>query len=145
MSAIEPPRQRLQRRARQTLQRLWESSEALINRVLFRAATPGPLARYGTTILGISLVSIIIGLAQAHQHRGLLALIYVLVVVLLAAVFGTGPAIVGAVLACLEYDFFFVPPFGTLVVADLADVVSLISLLLTGVIVSGLVGAVRRR
>ena len=110
MSTNEPQPERLRQRARHMLQRAWDTSEATINRVLFRASTPSPLARYGTTILGISLVSVVIALTQTHQHRGLLALMYVLVVVLLAAAFGAGPAIAGAVLACLEYDFFFVPP-----------------------------------
>lgn len=131
--------------ARQAVRRIWETSEGAVNRVLFREAAPGALVRYGVTLLAISLASAVIGLAQAHQHHDLLALTYVLVVVLLAVAFGTGPAIVGALLACLEYDFFFVQPYGTLAVADLADVVSLLSLLLAGMIVSGLVGAVRRR
>lgn len=145
MRIKEPRRRLVGQQMRQMLRRLWDASESAINRVLFRASTPGPVVRYGVTLISISLVSLLIGLAEAHLHHGLLALIYVLVVVLLAAALGTGPAIVGALLACLEYNFFFVQPYYTLAVADLADVVSLLSLLLAGVIVSGLVGAVRRR
>jgi two-component system, OmpR family, sensor histidine kinase KdpD len=77
--------------------------------------------------------------------KGQWALLYLLVIVLVATVAGAGPAIVSAVLAFFAWNFFFLPPFHTLTVQDPKDWLSLAAFLIVGVIVGFLAGRMRDR
>ena len=52
-----------------------------------------------------------------------------------------GPATWASVLSVLVFDFFFVPPRLTLVVADLTYAITFFGLLFTGLVVSNLAAA----
>ena len=74
---------------------------------------------------GIGLAT---GLFWALRHdldKGQASLLYLPVVIACALRFGFGPAVFGAVLSFLCWDFFFLPPFGRLTVADPRDWLSL--------------------
>ncbi len=51
---------------------------------------------------------------------------------------GRGPAILASVLAVMLYDFFFVPPLFTFVVADADYVITFLVMLMTGLVISSL-------
>ncbi len=57
--------------------------------------------------------------------KGQASLLYLPVVIACAIRFGFGPAVFGAVLSFLCWDFFFLPPFGRLTVADPRNWISL--------------------
>jgi len=57
--------------------------------------------------------------------KGQASLLYLPVVIACAIRFGFAPAVFGAILSFLCWDFFFLPPFGTLTVADPRDWLSL--------------------
>ncbi len=57
--------------------------------------------------------------------KGQASLLYLPVVIVIAVRFGFGPAVFGAILSFLCWDFFFLPPFGTLTIADPRDWLSL--------------------
>jgi len=62
-----------------------------------------------------------------------------LIVVLLSAYFGDLPvAIVTSLVATLCYDYFYLPPYGTLNIAAFSDWISLVAFLLASVIISRL-------
>ena len=74
---------------------------------------------------GISLAT---GGFWALRHfldKGQASLLYLPVVIACAIRFGFAPAVFGAVLSFLCWDFFFLPPFGRLTVADPRDWLSL--------------------
>src|SRR5215468_10807554 len=72
-----------------------------------------------------ALAALLVGMASAlgklgHPWLDLpdLVLIYLLVVVIAAARFGRGPSLLATALSVLAFDFFFVPPTFTLLVAE---------------------------
>ncbi len=70
---------------------------------------------------------------------------YLLAVVGVAVLRGTGPAILTAVGAFLAYDFFFIEPTYTFTVRDPAEWLNLLLLLVVGVVVGRLAGQERDR
>ena len=98
--------------------------------------------------VGAFVASLLIGLL-VEPFRSTIGLenvviLYLLVVVAAAAVGGRAAGIVAAVSAALAYDFFLTSPYHTLVIDRLAQVITVVLLVATGVVVS-LGGRVRRR
>lgn len=73
------------------------------------------------------------------------ALVFVLAVLAIATRWGLTEAIVSSVLAMLCFNFFFLPPIGTLTIADPQNWVALLTFLITAVVASQLSASVRRR
>jgi K+-sensing histidine kinase KdpD len=71
-------------------------------------------------------------------------ILYLLVVVAAAAIGGRAVGIAAAVSAALAYDFFLTTPYHTLVIDSLAQVITVVLLVATGILVS-IGGRVRRR
>jgi len=77
--------------------------------------------------------------------KGQWALLYLLVILLVASAAGPAPAVLAAVLAFFTWNFFFLPPYHTLVVHDPKDWLSLVAFLVVGVLVGALAGRMRDR
>ncbi|HEV2761384.1 MAG TPA: DUF4118 domain-containing protein [Pyrinomonadaceae bacterium] len=73
------------------------------------------------------------------------ALALLLAVLFIAARMESGPALVASVLAALGFNFFFLPPFGTLHIAEPENWVALAAFLLTAVVAGQLSARARRR
>jgi two-component system sensor histidine kinase KdpD len=73
------------------------------------------------------------------------ALTYLAVILLLASFWGIAESTVASVAAVLCFNFFFLPPVGTLTIADPQNWVALLAFLLTAVVTSQLSGRARRR
>jgi two-component system sensor histidine kinase KdpD len=73
------------------------------------------------------------------------ALTYLAVVLLLASFWGIAESTVASVVAMLCFNFFFLPPVGTLTIADPQNWVALLAFLLTAVVTSQLSGRAHRR
>ena len=74
-----------------------------------------------------------------------IALSYVVVILLIATGWGIGEATAASVAAMLCFNFFFLPPVGTLTIADPQNWVALVAFLLTAIIASQLSGRARQR
>jgi len=74
-----------------------------------------------------------------------IALSYVVVILLIATGWGIGEATAASVAAMLCLNFFFLPPVGTLTIADPQNWVALVAFLLTAIIASQLSGRARQR
>jgi two-component system sensor histidine kinase KdpD len=74
-----------------------------------------------------------------------LVVIYLLSVVLSAIYFGRGPAVMVSFLSVAVFDFFFVPPYLTMVVADTEYLLTFLGLLVVGLIISHLTSLVREQ
>ncbi len=90
------------------------------------------LKRFDPRRAGFAWAAVGIGLATggfwALRHfldKGQASLLYLPVVIACAIRFGFAPAVFGAVLSFLCWDFFFLPPFGRVAVADPRDWLSL--------------------
>jgi two-component system, OmpR family, sensor histidine kinase KdpD len=78
------------------------------------------------------------GLAEANK-----AMVFLLVVALVAVRWGRGPGILASVVSVLAFDFFFVPPYFTFAVSDAQYVISFAVLLVIAVLLSTMAGRVR--
>ncbi|GAC1641871.1 MAG: DUF4118 domain-containing protein [Herpetosiphon sp.] len=67
-----------------------------------------------------------------------LIMVYLLGVMFVAARTGRGPSILASLLSVLAFDFFFVPPYFTLAVADPQYLVTFVSMLLVAITISSL-------
>ena len=72
-----------------------------------------------------------------------LVMLYLVAVVLAAARLGFGPAVLTALMSVLSFDFFFIPPRITLVVADTEYLATFAGFLIVGSVISTLVSEVR--
>ncbi len=100
---------------------------------------------YWLAVLAITFSTVIFLPERAYFARGQWALLYLLVILFVASAAGAGVGILAAVLAFLAWDFFFLPPYGTLVIAELKDWMALIAFLVVGVIVGLQAGRMRDR
>lgn len=100
---------------------------------------------YAAAVIGVALASAVIGLIGHVVHIANISLVYLLVVLWLATAFGRGPALLASVLAFLEYDVFFIPPFYRLTVDDPAEWLSLSALLVTALVLGQLTALVQAR
>ena len=80
-----------------------------------------------------------------HVNPTTVALSYVVVILLIATGWGIAEATVASLLAMLCFNFFFLPPVGTLTIADPQNWVALVAFLVTGIVTSQLSGRVRQR
>lgn len=102
------------------------------------------LAPYGIAIGGVIGITVAIGLIESRASVQGLSAFYLLLVLALGARWGRGPAVAGSVAAFLLYDYFFVPPVGTLAVSGPAQLLELIVLLAVALVTSQLAASIRR-
>jgi two-component system sensor histidine kinase KdpD len=74
-----------------------------------------------------------------------IALSYVVVILLIATAWGIAESTVASVAAMLCFNFFFLPPVGTLTIADPQNWVALVAFLITAIVASQLSGRARLR
>src|SRR5262245_61786978 len=73
---------------------------------------------YAAAVGLVALVTSVGALARGHLGEPDLVLLYLLAVVIAAARFGRGPSLLAAALSVLAFDFFFIPPNFTFLVAE---------------------------
>src|SRR3954452_19366753 len=98
-------------------------------------ATPAPpWVGYVAAAAGVVLVSLAIGVVQSAAHIANVSMLYLLVVLAVGTRFGSGPAIMASLLAFLTFNWYFVGPVYTLMVADPDEWLALLLLLITSVV-----------
>jgi two-component system, OmpR family, sensor histidine kinase KdpD len=104
-------------------------------------------ARHGyvLAVVAIALSTGVFLLGRDQFAKGQWALLYLLVILLVASAAGPGPAVLAAVFAFFAWNFFFLPPFHTLYIRDPKDWLALAAFLVVGVIVGALAGRMRDR
>jgi two-component system, OmpR family, sensor histidine kinase KdpD len=110
-------------------------------------AVPRP-ATLGGLLVGVSAIALLTALYVLWlriTHPTTVALSFLLVVLVVAAVSTRWVAIVVSVVAFLCFNYFFLPPIGTWVVADPDNWVALFTLLAVSLIASHLSSQVRQR
>ena len=82
---------------------------------------------------------------NVHVNPTTIALSYVVVIMLIATAWGIAESTVASIAAMLCFNFFFLPPVGTLTIADPQNWVALIAFLATAIIASQVSGRARIR
>ncbi len=103
------------------------------------------LRRYGAALASVALATILLLPGRYYFAKGQWALLYLLVIMFVAALSGVRAALLAAVLSFLCWNFFFLPPYHTFVVSDLKDWLSLVVFLIVGIIVGLQTAKLRQR
>jgi len=103
------------------------------------------LGGYSLAVLGPTLLAM--GLYFTTELHGLPteSMLMLAVVVATALVGGLWPALLAAVLSSIMLNFLFIPPIGTLTIADPENALAIVVFVLTGVAVASVVDASARR
>jgi two-component system sensor histidine kinase KdpD len=96
-------------------------------------------------IAGVAALTATFKLLNAHINAATVALAFLLVVLFVATWWGARPAVVASVLSVLCFNFFFLPPFGTLTVEAPDNWIALLSFLITAITVGQLSANAKRR
>src|SRR5579859_3630343 len=102
------------------------------------------LGPYLVAVAGAIAITIAIGLVSARFPIPGLSSLYLLLVLWLGARYGIRQAVAGSVAAFLLYDYFFVPPVGTLTVSGPRELLELILLLAVALVTGQLAASLRR-
>lgn len=102
-------------------------------------------AGYLLAAAAVAALTAALKLLGGQVNSTTVALALLLAVLLIAARMESGPALVASVLAAFCFNFFFLPPYGTLHIADPENWVALTAFLLTAVIAGHLSTRARHR
>jgi K+-sensing histidine kinase KdpD len=100
---------------------------------------------YLFAIVGIGLVTGVLKLFSGHVNTTTVALALLLVVLFVATWWGARPAVVASLLGVLCFNFFFLPPLGTLIIAAANNWIALIAFLVTAITVGQLSAHLKHR
>jgi two-component system sensor histidine kinase KdpD len=98
---------------------------------------------FAVSCIGVSTLMFYPG--RDYFAKGQWALLYLPIIVLVASISGVRPALLAALLAFLAWNFFFLPPYHTFVIADPKDWLSLFVFLIVGVAMGLQTGRMRWR
>lgn len=109
----------------------------------FRVATN----RYGYVfaVACIAVATSVFFLGRDYFAKGQWALLYLLIIGLIAGLSGVRPALLASVLAFFAWNYFFLPPFHTFVIADPKDWIFLFAFLVVSVAMGVQTGRMRER
>ena len=102
-------------------------------------------AAYLAGILGVAAVIVLGQALAAGLNEATVALALLLVVLFVADLWGSRPALATSLVAALGFDYFFLPPFGTFYIADLRSWAALAAFVVTALTVGQLSARARRR
>lgn len=107
-----------------------------------------PLSRallgYFASVVCVALVTLFIGLVTTRPLLPNISMLYLIAILTIAILFGTGPALATSVLAFFAYDWFFAEPPYTFTISDPSEWLALLLFLLTAFL-TGRLTAIQRR
>lgn len=100
---------------------------------------------YLIAVAGTGMVIGVLKLFTGHVNTITVALALLLVVLFVATWWGARPAVAASLLGVLCFNFFFLPPYGTLTIAAPDNWIALVAFLVTAITVGQLSASARRR
>ncbi len=101
---------------------------------------------YAAAVGGVAFVTVTLTLiTSVHVNSTTVALALLLVVLGVATVWGSRPAIAASVLGMLCFNYFFLPPVGTFTIADPENWIALFAFLVTAIVTGQLSARARQR
>jgi K+-sensing histidine kinase KdpD len=97
------------------------------------------------SVTAVAAVSAVIALLDPRVPALSLLVLYILAVLPVAVVWGTGLAVVTSILSAVVFTYLFVPPTGSIQVADWRELVAMGVFLVTAVVVGELAARLRRQ
>jgi K+-sensing histidine kinase KdpD len=112
---------------------------------MLRRAFATRQAGYIVAMAGIAAVTFLLWLLGNRVNPATVALVLLLVILFVATRFGSRPAILASIAGVFCFNFFFLPPVGTLTIADPDNWIALSVFLITAVTAGELSARARRR
>ena len=103
------------------------------------------LVRYGTGLFGIAAATGLLKLFGGHVNPTTAALVFLLVVLFVATAWGSRPAVFASLLGVVCFNFFFLPPFGTLRISDPDNWIAFVAFIITALTAGRLSARAERR
>src|SRR5947199_9588740 len=102
-------------------------------------------ASYSLATLGIAALTVVLIPLRSHVNSTTIGFAFLLVVVFVAILWGSKPALLASILGMLGFNFFFLPPFHTFTIADPQNWVALAAFFITALAVGQLSARAKRR
>lgn len=99
---------------------------------------------YLAGLVGVAAITVALVAIERHVAIPILSVVYVLLVLWIGSSAGRWPAVFTGLAAFLAYDFFLVPPVGTLSVAGPSELLELVVLLAAALVTGQLAGSLER-
>ncbi len=96
-------------------------------------------------VLSLGMATTVLKALEFEQFLYNVALVYIIIVLLIASEYGLLPGIIISVLGFLCFNFFFIPPFYSLVIHSGAGVLAVIGFLIAAIITSQIAAHARRK
>ncbi|MFA5034882.1 MAG: DUF4118 domain-containing protein, partial [Candidatus Margulisiibacteriota bacterium] len=96
-------------------------------------------------IILVAIATIVFIPGRAYFNTGQWALFYLLIVVFMANLSGVWPAILVSILSFLMWNYFFLPPYYTLLIDNPKDWLALLTFLVVGVLMGLQTGRLKER
>jgi two-component system sensor histidine kinase KdpD len=100
---------------------------------------------YLFAIICVAIATALFVLGRDFFAKGQWALLYLLIIVVIANIAGVRASLVASVLAFFTWNFFLLPPYNTLLIHDPKDLLSLIIFLIVGITMGLQAGRMRAR
>lgn len=100
---------------------------------------------YLVAVLSVGAATGVLKLLRAQVNTTTVALAFLLIILFVAAKFGSRPAVAAALVGVFGFNFFFLPPVGTLTIADPENWIALAAFLITAVTAGELSARARKR
>jgi K+-sensing histidine kinase KdpD len=100
---------------------------------------------YAAAALAIAAATVLLVFFRPHINSATVALGYLLVILFVAILGRSGPALLSSLLAGLCFNFFFLPPFHTFAISDPQNWLALFSFFFTAIAVGHLSARAKRR
>lgn len=115
------------------------------NRRVWKAAVPKQILGYFVAIIVIAAATAVLSGFGGHINPTTVALAFLLLVLFVAAAWGSKPAVLAALVGSICFNFFFLPPFGTLHIADPENGIAFFAFLVTAITAGQLSARAKRR
>jgi two-component system sensor histidine kinase KdpD len=103
------------------------------------------LLGYLLATTGIALLTLVLLPLRSHINSTTVGFAYLLLIVFVAIIWGSMPALLASVLGMLCFNFFFLPPFHTFTIADPQNWIALAAFFITALAVGQLSARAKRR
>ena len=100
---------------------------------------------YMLALSGLAILTAIMFALGNYVNPITVALVFLLFILFLATVFGSKPAVFASILAMLCFNYFFLPPFGTLTIADPQNWIALFAFFVVAITAGQLSAKAKRR
>ena len=100
---------------------------------------------YLVALGGVALVTLLLFPFQTQVNSTAIALALLLVVLIVATVFGSRPALLASIIGVLSFNFFFLPPLYTFTISEPQNWIAFGAFLVTAIIAGQLSSYARRR